>query len=87
MTWTITDANLRALQGRRLSKPFGAHLEQMRRSRGIGLYELARRLNVHHSRVREYELGRACPPYQMLIRWAVALGVQPGELLPVVKSG
>ena len=87
MTWTIAKPeSLQALQGRRLAKPFGAHLERVRRSRGVHIYRLAKRMDIHHSRLRRYELGYACPPYHMLIQWAIALGVQPGELLPVVES-
>ena len=75
------------LMGRRFSKQQGAHLAAVRIAQGVTLSELAYRLSIPRARVRSYELGAAAVNPRMLVRWAYALRVQPGELMPLLDLG
>lgn len=69
----------------RIPSPAAAHIGAIiadaRRNRGLSVDDLASRTKIDSSNIRSYESGRALVGLQPLVRIAVALDVEPGELL------
>ncbi|HIC96338.1 TPA: helix-turn-helix domain-containing protein [Candidatus Bipolaricaulota bacterium] len=64
---------------------FGRRLRELRRERGLGLRELARRAGIDHTRLSKIERGLRPPPEPVLIlKLAQALEVEP---LPLARLG
>lgn len=60
---------------------FGENVRKERLARGITQQELAARLGMERSYLSELERGTRNPTIQALGRLALALGVEPSELL------
>ncbi|TAM66887.1 MAG: XRE family transcriptional regulator [Microbacteriaceae bacterium] len=59
----------------------GRRIADRRQSLGMTQDEVAVISGIDSSNVRAYESGRAMPSIQSLVRIAIALDVEPGELL------
>jgi transcriptional regulator with XRE-family HTH domain len=59
----------------------GERMKEARRKYTMTHDELAARTGIDSSNIRSYESGRAMPSIHTLMRIALALGVQPGDLL------
>ncbi|HEY5222975.1 MAG TPA: helix-turn-helix transcriptional regulator [Microbacteriaceae bacterium] len=59
----------------------GRRIADRRQSLGMTQDQVAVISEIDSSNVRAYESGRAMPSIQSLVRIAIALGVEPGELL------
>ena len=60
---------------------FGAELMAHRIQSGLRRMDLARRLNVQHTRVVKLETGENDPRFSTIVSLTNALGITPGELL------
>jgi transcriptional regulator with XRE-family HTH domain len=59
----------------------GQRIAERRRALGMTQDELAAASGIDSSNIRAYENGRSMPGVHSLVRVAVALDVNPGELL------
>jgi transcriptional regulator with XRE-family HTH domain len=62
---------------------FGQRLREVRQARGMSRAELAERAEVSRPYLGYLERGTTTPGIDLLVRLAAALGVPPGDLLPV----
>lgn len=73
----------------RIPSPAAAHIgsiiAEARRGRGLSVDDLASKTKIDSSNIRSYESGRALVGLQSLVRIAVALDVEPGELLDGIE--
>ena len=73
----------------RIPSPAAAHIGKIiadvRRRRGLSVDDLASQTKIDSSNIRSYESGRALVGLQSLVRIAVALDVEPGELLEGIE--
>lgn len=59
----------------------GERLAKIRKARGLTQKDLAEKIGIMRTRVADYELGRIHLYDEMIIRFAIALGVKTDELL------
>jgi transcriptional regulator with XRE-family HTH domain len=64
-----------------LGRSYGRNLRRLRKQRGLSQEVLAFRAEVHRTEVSLLERGKRDPGFNMTLRLAGALGVEPGELL------
>ena len=73
----------------RIPSPAAAHIGALiagaRRGRDLSVDDLASKTKIDSSNIRSYESGRALVGLQSLVRIAVALEVEPGELLQGIE--
>lgn len=87
MAWLLTEPPTKgSLKGRKFEKAFGQRLASIRLERGIGIYDLCSELGMSATKTRMFETGYGIPNLRLLIRWASALGVQPGDILPTIPA-
>jgi len=71
------------LEGGEVQRSFGNTLRRTRVSRGLSQEGLAQLAGVHRTYVSSVERGERNPSLVNIARFARALNVQPGELMPV----
>lgn len=64
-----------------VSKVVSRNLLRLRQQRGMSQIDLSEAAGMTHARVSGVERGRANPTIKTLFRLALALGVEPAELL------
>ena len=65
----------------------GERIARMRKERGYTQTELARRIGIIHHLVSDYEKGKLRLYDQMVVRFALALGVSTDEILGLKNGG
>ncbi|HEX7183425.1 MAG TPA: helix-turn-helix transcriptional regulator [Thermoanaerobaculia bacterium] len=66
---------MQASGGRRLGREIGSRIVRLRKERGWSQAELARRLNVHRSRVSHWERGIHMPALETLSDLSALFGI------------
>lgn len=73
----------------RISSPAAVHIGKiitdLRTARHLSIDDLASRTKIDSANIRSYGAGRAMPNVYSLVRIAVALDVEPGELLEGIE--
>jgi transcriptional regulator with XRE-family HTH domain len=64
----------------------GERLSRLRKEKGYTQDELASKMGIVRVLISDYERERIRPHYEMVIRYALALGVTTDELLGLKKS-
>ena len=64
----------------------GQRIARLRKERGYTQIELAKKIGITQVLVSDYERERLRPHYEMIIRFALALGVTTDELLGLKTS-
>ena len=70
-----------------LREVFAANLRRLRNAKGVSQDELAYEANVSRSYLSQLEKGTFYASLNIVGRLSEALGVEPGELLKMPRSG
>ena len=65
----------------KMTNIFGENLKRIREEKGISQDELARRIHICRESVSKWETGKASPQLKWVYEIAVALNVNPTELV------
>lgn len=68
------------------NEKLGERLAKIRKAKGLTQKDLADKIGIMRTRVTDYELGRMRLYDEMVIRFAIALGVKTDEILGLEES-
>lgn len=68
------------------NESLGERLSKIRKAKGLTQKDLAEKIGIMRTRVADYELGRIRLYDEMIIRFAIALGVKTDEILGLEVS-
>jgi transcriptional regulator with XRE-family HTH domain len=66
------------------ARQFGEKVRALREARGLSQEALAHAAGLHRTHVSLIERGQRCARLETIVNLAVALGVQPAELMPAI---
>ncbi len=66
------------------TRKFGLQVKRLRLARGMSQEDLAHASNLHRTHISLIERARRSVQLETLEKLAIALGVQPRELLPAI---
>jgi transcriptional regulator with XRE-family HTH domain len=68
------------------NETFGQRLSRLRKKKGLTQVELGEKIGIPQTLITDYERDKLRPYHEMIIRFAMALGVSTDELLGVKPS-
>jgi len=67
------------------TRKFGENLRRLREERGISQEQLANAAGLHRTHISLIERDRRSVRLETLERLAIALGIEPAEIIPTIK--
>jgi len=77
---------LSSMKGDRFAQEFGGRVRAFRGARGMSQEALADAAGLHRTHISLIERGKRSVRLETVERLAVALGVQPGRLMPRIRT-